>query len=276
MNGRSSEQRRGADGDADRGSAMPAGRREPDRDGPEEELQRQRGPERRAGDEPPVAVAPGQRDEQGERERHVRGLVRVDDGGPEQRHAVDAPVAHLERPERADERRERDRRGDPVGGRGGSAVSGTAGSTAAIGQIALVVSVIARSGRRIRVVAVHDRLRLRVDLLVEVESEPVLARERGESPRTSAASGTAAKRDELERASGVATVIGRVRAACGAWLASEGDREDEGEHEQQPRGRRRGLPIPMPAPSSPHVASGTNQTRESLGRAIASGSAASA
>ena len=48
----------------------------------------------------------------------VRRLVRVDHGRPEERDAVDAPVADLEHPERADEAREHERGCDPVRGLG--------------------------------------------------------------------------------------------------------------------------------------------------------------
>ena len=145
---------------------------------------------------------------------------------------------------------------------GGSAVSGTAGSTAAIGQIALVVSVIAVPAGRIRVVAVHDRLRLGVDLLVEVESESVLARERGEA-EDQRRERHRRERDDLERTTG----RDRHAAAC-ARPAARGSPLKATPSTRPNTSRSRTVdgasPIPMPAPSRPHVTSGTNQIADSL------------
>ena len=89
-----------------------------------------------------AAVAPHDGEEEPERQCHVRRLVRVDHGRPEQRDAVYAPVAHTEH-QRARERGTRARPPSPPSPPSRrKRRQGTAGSTAAIGQIAFVVSVI--------------------------------------------------------------------------------------------------------------------------------------
>jgi hypothetical protein len=75
------------------------------REWPEIELERDREPERKARQEPFLAEAPRDRDEQRERDRQVRGLEGRDRRGPEENGAVDAPVGHAKQQEGRGERR---------------------------------------------------------------------------------------------------------------------------------------------------------------------------
>ena len=111
---------------------------------------------------------------------------------------------------------------------------------------------------------------------MEVERDPVLIREDVASPMTSAASGTTAKsKSSTPRASGKVTP--RASAlACGRPGSSRKATARTTANTTSSRAMSQGSPIPRPAPLSPHVASGRNQTHESRGRAIASGTTASA
>ena len=83
----------------------------------------------------------------------------------------------------------------------------------------------------------YDRLRLRVDLLVEVEREPVLARERRE-PEGERHERDRREGEDLERAAGRG-LSGRVRAACGAWLARKATASTTANTSSSADGRRR-------------------------------------
>ena len=117
----------------------------------------------------------------------------------------------------ADERREHERRREPVrDGRTARTVSGTTGSTAAIGQTAFVRSDRSASGSSIGVPTVDDRLRLPIELVVEVERETVVARVGGERERER----HQRHRAEEERARP------RDEASCVIASASRGDWRD--------------------------------------------------
>ena len=168
--------------------------------------------ERDAGDRRAVAIAPHQRDEQRERKRRVGGLDRLDHGRPEQDDAVDAPVADVEQPQRRDERRDHERRRDPVGDAGrqrrerhdrqhrrdrpqrGSTRSERSASGASY----------ARS-------PMDNGVRLPIELVVEVEREPVVARVR----RRARARGRPRERTQKEELGGTTDRRAHVQESSG-------------------------------------------------------------
>ena len=171
------EERGRREHDRDQGGPRPANGDEPEQHRPEEELQREREAQRGPCRCNPVSVTPRDCHEEYERERHVPGLVGVDHRRPEQRDSVNPPVAHLEDPERGDERRDHEQRHHPVGGTGRERRQRDGRQHRRHGPDRVRPVGEVRIGRRIRVAAVHHGLRLRVELLVEVEREPVLAGE---------------------------------------------------------------------------------------------------
>ena len=104
MNGSSSRSVASGEDRGERGVAPPPQRREPEHERPEEELERDRDAEREARDREPVAEPPGHRDEQAEEQRHVGRSHLADHRSPQQRCAVDAPVANTDDPQSREER----------------------------------------------------------------------------------------------------------------------------------------------------------------------------
>ena len=170
------EERGRGRGGGDRGRAAPADERQPHDDGPEEQLDRDAVAERDPGDRRTVAIAPHHRDEQRERKRDVGGLNRLDRGRPQEDDPVHAPVANLEHPQRRDERRDHERRREPVGHAGrkrrerhhGEHRGHRPQEVRAVGEI--------RIRRVVGTLPMDDGVRLPIDLVMEVERQPVVAR----------------------------------------------------------------------------------------------------
>ena len=132
---RHEQQQRGAGGQGgDEGGADAADEGQPDADGPQEELHGDPVAEREPGWQGVVAVPPHQRDEQGQRQRCVRSLHRFDRRGPEQHDPVDTPVADVEDPSAATSAASTSAVAIHSATPAGTTVSGTTGSTAAIGH----------------------------------------------------------------------------------------------------------------------------------------------
>ena len=159
----------------DGGVAPPSPRREPQYERPEEELQTDRNAQREARDREAVAEAPCKGDEEAEEQRHVGGPYVTDHRDPEKRSTVDTPVSDIHDPQGNEEREQAENDDRDVGpaGREQRQWYGEIADERRPDEIGAVTQIGFRPGER--VVAGQKFLRLRVDLVVEVDGKGAVA-----------------------------------------------------------------------------------------------------